>query len=164
MESIQTINRDQKLYHPSNNPKIPYKNTVFSDIARISNSYGGIIVGSYALLIFNQNYKGGAKDVDVLTTKPATLSKLVTQKLNEKYGDRFYQKKHVNSYKIYDKQQGIAVADFINYPISKNDYTIVEGLKVAYPGYVFKGRKKRARQRYTGVGIRIPMLKIRRLI
>lgn len=164
MESIQSINREQKLYHSNNNPRIPYKNTVFSDIAKISNSYGGIIVGSYALLIFNSNYKGGAKDVDILTTKPATLSKLVTQKLNERYGNRFYQKKHVNSYKIYDKQTGASIADFINYPISRNDYTTVEGLKVAYPGYVFRGRKKRAKQRYTGVGIRIPTLNIRRLM
>ena len=164
MESVTSIEREERNYRVSSNPRIPYKNTVFGDIASIASSYGGVIVGSYALLIFNPNYKRGAKDVDVVTSKPATLARLVAGKMNDKYKDRFFVKKHVNSYKIYDKQTSVSVADFIRYPIRTKDYTIIGGVKVAYPKYVFAGRKRRARTRFTGAGIRVPRLKIWRLM
>lgn len=164
MESVQRIERDEQRYKVSQRPKVPYKNTVFGDIAYIASAYGGIIVGSYALLIYNQNYKQGARDVDILTSRPYTLAKIVAEKLNEKYKNRFYVKKHINSYKIYDKQLKVSVADFINYSIKSSDYSIIDGMKVAHPAYVFRGRKRRAKTQYTGMGMRIPRIRIGRFI
>lgn len=102
-----------------------------------------IISGSFALRFYKPQYV--AKDIDIVSSKKREQAYQLVNALNKKYNDRFEVHKSYNAYRIWDKKQRKYVIDVASYPIKQSDYTTVNGLSVAKPHYVIRGKIRRVR-------------------
>jgi len=123
----------------------------------------GIIVGSYALSIFNpmQTFN----DIDVIHSNPNKLSENIVIVLNKKYGkDRFKVIRSYNAFRIYDNREGEYIIDVARYPIKSSDYVNVNGLKVARPEFVLRGKKKQYVGKKIFKTVGMPRIDIRKFL
>jgi len=122
-------------------PKLPSSTQLEMDIVNGVKNLGCVIGGSYALRAYKPYYT--AKDIDIVCQRKKEYADRLVQILNKKYPNRFYAHKSFNVYRIYDSHRGVYVVDVATYPITSNDYTIVNGVKVAKPSYVIRGKIRR---------------------
>jgi len=116
-------------------------NQISDDVISIVKQNNGIVVGSYALSIFNpmQTFN----DIDIIHSNPVKLAGNIVITLNKKYGEnRFRVVKSYNAFRIYDNRERQYIIDVARYPIKSSDYVNVNGLKVAKPEFVLRGKKK----------------------
>jgi len=138
-------------------------NQLNNDIIRIVKQYDGVIVGSYALKIFNPSQV--ANDIDIISSNPSNLANNIAVMLNRKYkNNRFTIIRSYNAFRVYDNKSKRYVADVARYPISINDYIIVNGLKVATPSFVMRGKTKQQFGRKLFKAVRTPRVDIRKFL
>jgi len=136
---------------------------LISEIISAVKQNNGIIVGSYALSIFNpmQTFN----DIDIIHPNPNKLSGNIVIKLNKKYEqDRFKVIKSYNAFRIYDNQNGEYIVDVARYPIKNGEYVNVNGLKVARPEFVLRGKGKQQVGRKIFRSVGIPKVDIRKFL
>jgi len=105
-----------------------------------------VITGSYALRYYKPHYV--ARDIDIVTPYKKSVSYNIVNNLNVKYNNRFEVRKSYNAYRVWDKKKHGYVLDIASYPIHQNDYTVVNGMKVAKPRYVIRGKIRRVRTQH----------------
>lgn len=147
---IDELNRQQRNYNylkqKNKKPNIPNTNILNSRIIQYAKNNNGIIAGSFALKVYNPKYKKKINDIDIISKNPRLFAVKLANYLNTEYNtNRFSVVKGVHAYRIYDKNRAIYVADIVSYPINKNEYEKVNGLKAAKPEFVFKGKRKKYR-------------------
>ena len=136
--------RYERLKQLNGTPKLPKTNKLYDEIVKIVKQQGGIIAGSYALRVHNPKYKRSIGDIDVISNNPQKFAHELAIKLNFVYNsDRFRVQKWYNSYRVYDRKSLHHVVDVVQYPIQKNKYKNVNGVKVVKPEFVFAGKKRK---------------------
>jgi len=78
------------------------KDNIYNEVLDIVKQYNGIIVGSFAINIFNPSKK--YNDLDILHNNPSMLADIITYKLNKQHNNRFKTDKSYNAFKIYDNK------------------------------------------------------------
>ncbi len=163
---IDKLNKEQNRYEynrrNNGSPTLPKTNTLNNRIVNLAKKQGGIIAGSYALKSHSPKYKKRVNDIDIISKSPAAFAEKLVAKLNVMYGKkRFKVIKSVNAYRIYDTSNINYVADIIAYPINKKDYKTIDGVKMATPDFVYKGKRRKARtsSKMPEFGFKFPNMK-----
>ncbi|RLG30339.1 hypothetical protein DRN98_07445 [Methanosarcinales archaeon] len=122
--------------------KLPRLTKIDNIIINTVKKHGGIIVGSFAVKVFHPHARN-YNDIDVIIHNKGAFSRLLASVLNNHYPGRFTLERSFNAMRIYDNVKGKYVVDIATYPITRKDYILVQGVYIAKPEFVYKGRAKK---------------------
>jgi len=100
-----------------------------------------IILGSLAQK-YSIQYSRTPEDVDIRYKDKEAFARTASKYLNKRLGQagRFVPEKSYTATRIKDTRTGKYVADVVQVPIKRRDYTRTNGLRIATPSYILRGK------------------------